>query len=91
MKALVITQYGGPGVLEVRDVPEPRQVPGEELIRVDSVGLNFADTLSTTGRYPGLPHPPFVAGRELCGARASDGQRVMGYTQWGAFALARAP
>jgi NADPH2:quinone reductase len=86
MKALVITQYGGPGVMEVRDVAEPGQVPGEELIRVDSVGLNFADTLSTTGRYPGLPHPPFVAGRELCGTRASDGQRVMGYTQWGAFA-----
>jgi NADPH:quinone reductase len=86
MQALVITQHGGPEVMEVRDVPEPRRVPGEELVRIDSGGLNFADTLSTVGRYPGLPHPPFVAGREFCGARASDGQRVMGYTQWGAFA-----
>jgi NADPH:quinone reductase len=86
MEALVITQYGGPEVIEVQDVPEPSLVPGEELVRVDSGGLNFADTLSTTGRYPGLPHPPFVAGREFCGARASDGRRVMGYTQWGAFA-----
>lgn len=86
MQALVVSQYGGPEVIEVRDVPEPRRAAGEELVRVDSGGLNFADTLSTMGRYPGLPHPPFVAGREFCGVRASDGQRVMGYTQWGAFA-----
>jgi len=86
MKAVVISRYGGPEVLEVRDVPEPGLAPGEELIRVRSGGLNFADTMSTMGRYPGLPQPPFVAGRELCGSRASDGQPVMGYSQYGAFA-----
>jgi len=86
MKALVISRYGGPEVLEVRDLPESHPGPGEELVRVQSGGLNFADTISTMGRYPGLPQPPLIAGRELCGARASDGQMVMGYTQWGAFA-----
>jgi NADPH:quinone reductase len=86
MKAVVISRYGGPEVLQVRDVPEPSLQPGEELIHVHSGGLNFADTMSTMGRYPGLPQPPFVAGREFCGSRATSGQRVMGYSQWGAFA-----
>ena len=86
MKAVVIPRYGGPEVLEVRELPEPNAGLGEELIRIQSGGLNFADTMSTSGRYPGLPQPPVVAGREFCGARVSDGQLVMGYTQWGAFA-----
>lgn len=85
MKAVVITRYGGLEVLEIRDMPEPNPGRGEELIRVHSGGLNFADTMSTSGRYPGLPQPPVVAGREFCGARV-DGELVMGYTQWGAFA-----
>lgn len=86
MKAVVITRYGGPEVLEVREMPEPSPGSREELVRIHSGGLNFADTMSTSGRYPGLPQPPVVAGREFCGARASNGELVMGYTQWGAFA-----
>src|SRR5581483_875721 len=86
MKAVVITRDGGPEVLAVSDMPEPTPGRGEELIRVHSGGLNFADIMSTSGRYPGLPQPPVVAGREFCGTRASNGEDVMGYTQWGAFA-----
>ncbi len=86
MKAVVITRLGGPEVLEIRDVPEPAPGAGEELVRVEAVGVNFADTMAAQGGYPGTPKPPLVAGREFCGTRASDGERVMGYTQWGAFA-----
>src|SRR6266481_5422273 len=86
MKAVVITRLGGPEVLEVREVPEPIPGTGEELIRVEAAGLNFADTMACRGGYPGTPKPPLVAGREFCGTRASNGERVMGYTQWGAFA-----
>ena len=86
MKAVVVSRWGGAEVLEIKDVPEPNPAQGEELVRIHSGGLNFADTMSTVGRYPGLPHPPFVAGREFCGSRPNDGQMVMGYTQWGAFA-----
>jgi NADPH:quinone reductase-like Zn-dependent oxidoreductase len=78
MKALVITRLGGPEVLEVRDVPEPTPGAGEELVRVEAAGLNFADTMSAHGGYPGTPKPPLVAGREFCGTRASNGERVMG-------------
>jgi NADPH:quinone reductase len=85
MKALVISRLGGPDVLEVRAVPDPVPTSGQELIRVEAGGINFADIMSAQGGYPGTPKPPLVAGREFCGTR-SDGQRVMGYTQWSAFA-----
>jgi NADPH2:quinone reductase len=48
--------------------------------------VNFADTMAATGGYPGTPRPPVIAGREFCGTRVNHGERVMGYTQWGAFA-----
>jgi NADPH:quinone reductase len=86
MKAVVIPHYGGPEVLEVRDFPDPVPGSGEELVRIEAAGVNFADTMSASGGYPGTPKPPLVAGREFCGTRVSNGERVMGYTQWGAFA-----
>src|SRR5436309_8204595 len=63
MKAIVITRLGGPEVLEVRDVPEPVPGAGEELVRVEAAGVNFADTMAASGGYPGTPNPPLVAGR----------------------------
>jgi NADPH:quinone reductase len=86
MKALVISRLGGPEVLEVRQVVDPALTPGQELVQVEAGGLNFADTMAMQGGYPGTPKPPLVAGREFCGIRVRDGQRVMGYAQWGAFA-----
>lgn len=86
MKAVVISRYGGPDVLEVRDVPEPQPGAGEELVRVEAGGVNFADTMTASGGYPGTPKPPLVAGREFSGTRVRNGERVMGYAQWGAFA-----
>jgi len=86
MKALVISRLGNPEVLEVRSVPDPTPTSLQELIEVEAGGINFADIMSAQGGYPGTPKPPLVAGREFCGTRVSDGQRVMGYTQWSAFA-----
>lgn len=86
MKALVISRFGGPEVLEIRDLPAPTASPGQELVRVEAGGLNFADVMTARGGYPGTPKPPLIAGREFCGIRESDGQRLMGYAQWAAFA-----
>ena len=86
MKAAVITHYGGPEALAIQDMPEPVLSSGEELVQVEAAGVNFADTMAATGGYPGTPKPPLIAGREFCGTRKSDCVRVMGYTQWGAFA-----
>lgn len=86
MKAIVISRLGGPEALEIRDMPQPVPLPGQELIRVQAGGLNFADLMTSRGGYPGTPKPPLIAGREFCGVRERDGKLVMGYTQWAAFA-----
>ena len=86
MKAIVISRLGGPEVLELQDVPDPAPGAGQLLVQVQAGGLNFADVMTMRGGYPGAPEPPLVAGREFCGVRESDGQRVMGYAQWAAFA-----
>jgi len=89
MKALVITRYGGPEVLEVQQVAEPHPTAEQVLIEVGAGGLNFADLMTTQGGYAGTPKPPLTAGREFAGVDLSGdgaGSRVMGYTQWAAFA-----
>ena len=86
MKALVIKSLNGPDALTIQDVPEPTLKPGQTLVRVTAGGLNFADLMAMRGGYPGTPPPPLVAGREFAGIEESSGRRVMGYTQWGAFA-----
>jgi NADPH2:quinone reductase len=86
MKAAVITRYGGPEVLETRDMPGPQPKPGQVLVRVEAAGVNFADVLAARGAYPGTPQPPLIAGREFAGQREDTGERVMGYTQSKAFA-----
>jgi NADPH2:quinone reductase len=86
MQALVIPQFSGPEALSVQDVPAPKPNSGQVLLKVEAAGLNFADVLTASGGYPGLPKPPLVAGREFSGVVEDTGERVMGYTQWGAFA-----
>src|SRR5271163_2127360 len=86
MKALMITSLSGPDALAVQDTPEPALKPGQTLVRVAAGGLNFADFMTAQGGYPGTPPPPLIAGREFSGIDDATGRRVMGYTQWAAFA-----
>jgi len=86
MKAIVVTRFEGPNGLEVREVPEPSATADEVLVKVEAVGVNFADIRSAMGLYPGGPKPPYIAGREFAGVVKSTGQRVMGYTQQDAWA-----
>jgi len=43
MRAVQITRFGGPEVLDIVDVPEPTPGPGQQLYDVSTAGLNFAD------------------------------------------------
>ena len=86
MKALVITTLSGLDALAIQDAAEPALKPEQTLVRVAAGGLNFADIMTTQGGYPGTPAPPLTAGREFAGIEENSGGRVMGYTQWGAFA-----
>jgi NADPH2:quinone reductase len=91
MKALVITRFGGPEVLELQQVPDAHPAPEQVLVKVEAGGLNFADLMTTHGGYANTPKPPLIAGREFSGVeltanKESTRRRVMGYTQWAAFA-----
>ena len=90
MKALVITRFGGPEVLELQQVPDPQPTQEQVVVKVEAGGLNFADLMTTHGGYATTPKPPLTAGREFAGREMTDaessGRRVMGYTQWAAFA-----
>jgi len=96
MKAVVITRFGGPEVLEIQDVPTPQPGPDEILVRVRSTALNRADLLQRSGGYAAPPGAPQnISGLEFAGEvaelgtnarRWSKGDRVMGITGGGAHA-----
>jgi NADPH:quinone reductase-like Zn-dependent oxidoreductase len=95
MKAAVATRYGAPDVLEICDQPLPHPATGQILVRVRSIGLNFADLFARLGVYPLTPPPPFIPGLEFSGDVVSVApdvrkfrgrERVMGYSRHGSHA-----
>jgi NADPH:quinone reductase-like Zn-dependent oxidoreductase len=74
---MVVRRYGPPEVFESQQVPDLQPKPGEVLIRVKAIGVNFADLLQRMGVYPGVPKPPFVPGMEIAGVveRTAEGGR----------------
>lgn len=67
MKALVFERFGGPEVLESKEVLDPVPAPGEALIRTRAIGLNFADVYRRKGHYHLKGAPPWIAGYEAAG------------------------
>jgi NADPH:quinone reductase-like Zn-dependent oxidoreductase len=76
MRAIWITKYGGPEVLQVRETPDPLARPGEIRVRVRAAGLNFAEVTARQGLYPDAPKPPCVVGYEGAGVVDSVGPGV---------------
>ena len=81
MRAMVVRRYGPPEVFESQEVPDPQPKPGEVLIRVKAVGINFADLLQRMGIYPGTPKAPFVPGIEIAGLRGRS-SHAKGSGRW---------
>ncbi len=75
MRAVRIHEFGGPEVLKVEDLPEPRPGPRDVLIETEAAGVNYADVMIRTGVYPikGLPITP---GFEVAGRVSQVGERV---------------
>jgi len=93
MRAIVITQPGGPDVLRIEERPDPTPGPGEMLVRVRAFGVNRADLLQRRGLYPApAGSPPDIPGLEYAGtvisgaSRFRPGVRVMGLVAGGAYA-----
>jgi len=76
MRQIVIPRHGGPDVLEVRESPDPTPGAGEVRVRVEAVGVNFADILARMGVYPGAPPLPSVVGFEAAGHIDAAGDGV---------------
>ncbi|MEW1812851.1 NAD(P)H-quinone oxidoreductase [Pseudarthrobacter phenanthrenivorans] len=76
MKAVYISEPGGPEVLEVRDVDAPVPGQGEVLIDVVAAGLNRADVQQRRGFYPPPPGAPEIPGLEVSGRIAGFGPGV---------------
>jgi len=65
MRAIQIQKTGGPDALELRDVPEPQPGPGQALVRLEAIGVNFIDIYLREGRYPA--QLPLIPGQEGAG------------------------
>ncbi len=77
MRAVVVTEYGGPEVLTVSEVPDPVPGPDEILVRVAHTACNRADTLQRMGAYPDPQRREFeILGLEFAGTVAAVGERV---------------
>ncbi|MEV0647131.1 NADPH:quinone oxidoreductase family protein [Phytomonospora sp. NPDC050363] len=79
MRAWRVTAHGEPEkVLALHDVDVPTPGPGEVLIRVRTVAVNFPDVLLARGQYQVRPEPPFTPGVELCGDVVKLGEGAAG-------------
>jgi NADPH2:quinone reductase len=85
MKAIQIEEFGGPEVLEHRDVPDPEPGEGMVLVEVARSGINFADTHATRNDYLAEQQLPLIPGAELSG-RTLDGRRVAAIVGGGGYA-----
>lgn len=74
MKAIQVTQIGGPEVLTLADVPVPTPKPNEALVQIKAAGVNFIDVYFREGRYP--TSLPFVNGQEAAGVVTDAGSDV---------------
>ncbi|MFF3223645.1 quinone oxidoreductase family protein [Nocardia suismassiliense] len=74
MRAIQVSEHGGPEVLEYVEVPDPRIGPDQLLVDIQAIGINFIDTYIRTGRYP--QDVPYVPGAEGSGVVAEVGANV---------------
>lgn len=79
MRVIEVRQFGGPEVLQLAQRPAPRPGPGELLVRMDAVGVNFIDTYLRSGVY--AAELPFVPGAEGSGVvtAVGDGDGADGF------------
>jgi NADPH2:quinone reductase len=79
MKAIQMTEQGGPEVLRLADLPDPQPGPGQVLIRVSAAAVNFSDVMRRRGDVYPVPTPsPFVPGAEVAGTVEAVGDGVTG-------------
>jgi NADPH2:quinone reductase len=86
MRAVQITEFGGPEVLNVVDLPDPTPGDGEQLFDVSTAGVNYADTHQAENSYLAPQTLPLVPGSEFVGTLSGGGPRVVGLLDGGGYA-----
>jgi NADPH2:quinone reductase len=76
MKAIRVNQFGGPEVLKLEDIPDPRPARDQVLVRLYAIGVNPVDTYVRSGSYPRLPQPPYTPGTDGAGVIEAIGEGV---------------
>src|SRR5207253_8207615 len=76
MKAIRVHKFGGPEVLQLDDVPDPKPGPGQVVVRIRAAGVNPVDTYIRSGNYAILPTLPYVPGNDCAGVIETVGQGV---------------
>jgi NADPH2:quinone reductase len=85
MRAIHLTEFGGPEKLVVSEQPDPTAAAGEEVLEVLAAGINFADTHQTEDSYLAKQTLPLIPGSEVV-VRGSDGSRLLGFVPGGGYA-----
>jgi NADPH:quinone reductase len=76
MKAIRVHKFGGPEVLQLEEIPEPKAGPGQVLVEIKAAGVNPVDTYVRSGSYPLLPSLPYVPGGDAAGVVRGVGDGV---------------
>ena len=85
MRAIQVSEFGGPEVLEQVELPDPVPGEGEALVKVARSGINFADTHQRRDEYLAKAELPFIPGGEISGT-TTDGRRVAALLTGGGYA-----
>ncbi|MCK9552654.1 NADPH:quinone oxidoreductase family protein [Aquamicrobium sp.] len=97
MKAVVVREFGAPGLARIEEVALPAPGPTEVLLRVEVVPANYVDTVVLAGRYQFLPERPFIPGKGPAGTviavgeaatRFNVGDRILAMVETGGYAEA---
>ena len=76
MKAIRVSEFGGPETLRVQDVPDPKPDSGQVLVRVKAAGINPVDTYIRSGTYARKPNLPYTPGTDAGGIIEAVGPNV---------------
>jgi len=73
MKAIRVHQFGGPEVMRLEDVPDPKPSAGQVVVRIRAAGVNPVETYVRAGAYARLPGLPYTPGSDAAGTIESAG------------------
>ncbi|WP_028581264.1 NADPH:quinone reductase [Desulfogranum japonicum] len=80
MKAIQVSKFGQPEVLQYTDIDRPTPAIDEVLIKVKAIGVNPVDTYIRSGKYPVLPSLPYIPGSDVAGIIEQCGSQEPSFT-----------